>query len=163
MEIRHTGADDLPELMRIFAAARRFMAENGNPAQWAAGFPPQTLIEADIAAGRSYVCTESGKIAATFCFWQGEEPTYAVIRQGAWLDDKPYGVIHRIASAGTARGAAAFCLDWCFARCGDIRIDTHRDNRPMRRLLEKNGYAYCGLIDLENGRGERLAFQKNHL
>lgn len=160
MEIRHTQMADLPVLLGIFAHARRFMAENGNPDQWTDGFPPREMLEADIAAGQSYVCMDDGRITATFCFSLAGEPTYRVIREGAWLDDAPYGVVHRIAAAEQGRGAAAYCLEWCLGQCGNIRIDTHRDNRPMQRLLQRLGYTYCGLIDLENGRGERLAFQK---
>lgn len=160
MEIRHTRTDDLPVLRTIFDNARRFMVRTGNPNQWEVGFPPQAVLEADIQAGCSYVCVEDGRILATFFFSTAGEPTYRVIREGAWLDAAPYGVVHRIAAAEQGQGAAAYCLDWCLAQCGNIRIDTHRDNKPMQRLLARLGYTYCGLIDLEEGRGERLAFQK---
>lgn len=160
MEIRHTRTDDLPVLRTIFDNARRFMVRTGNPNQWEEGFPPQAVLEADIQAECSYVCVEGGRILATFFFSTAGEPTYRVIREGAWLDAAPYGVVHRIAAAEQGHGAAAYCLDWCLAQCGNIRIDTHRDNKPMQRLLARLGYAYCGLIDLEEGRGERLAFQK---
>ena len=160
MEIRHTRTDDLPVLRTIFDNARRFMVRTGNPNQWEEGFPSQAVLEADIQAGCSYVCVEDGRILATFFFSTAGEPTYRVIREGAWLDAAPYGVVHRIAAAEQGHGAAAYCLDWCLAQCGNIRIDTHRDNKPMQRLLARLGYAYCGLIDLEEGRGERLAFQK---
>ena len=160
MEIRHTRTDDLSALRTIFDNARRFMVRTGNPNQWEVGFPPQAVLEADIQAGCSYVCVEDGRILATFFFSTAGEPTYRVIREGAWLDAAPYGVVHRIAAAEQGHGAAAYCLDWCLAQCGNIRIDTHRDNKPMQRLLARLGYAYCGLIALEEGRGERLAFQK---
>lgn len=160
MEIRHTQPTDLPELLEIFANARRFMAENGNPNQWGDHTPTVDMLKADIGAGCSYVCVQDGRIAATFFLSTAGEPTYRVIREGTWLDDAPYGVVHRIAAAQQGHGAAAYCLEWCLARCGNIRIDTHRDNRPMQRLLARLGYTYCGLIDLEEGRGERLAFQK---
>lgn len=160
MEIRHTRTDDLSVLRTIFDNARRFMVRTGNPNQWEEGFPPQAVLEADIQAGCSYVCVEDGRILATFFFSTAGEPTYRVIREGAWLDAAPYGVVHRIAAAEQGHGAAAYCLDWCLAQCGNIRIDTHRDNKPMQRLLARLGYTYCGLIDLEEGRGERLAFQK---
>jgi RimJ/RimL family protein N-acetyltransferase len=45
------------------------------------------------------------------------------------------------------------------AQCGNMRIDTHSNNLPMRRVLEKNGYQYCGIIYVRDG-SERLAFQK---
>ena len=76
------------------------------------------------------------------------------------MDDAPYGVVHRIAAAKGTHGAASFCMNWCMEQCGNIRIDTHANNKPMQGLLNKLGYTYCGVIELENGRGERLAFQK---
>ena len=48
------------------------------------------------------------------------------------------------------------CLEGNFAV---IRVDTHRDNRTMQRLLRKNGFCYCGIIYLED-KSERLAFEK---
>lgn len=39
-----------------------------------------------------------------------------------------------------------------------LRGDTHRDNQPMRRVMEKNGFSYRGVIHLEDG-AERLAFE----
>ena len=40
-----------------------------------------------------------------------------------------------------------------------IRVDTHRDNLPMQRMLQKNGFIYCGIIYLADGK-ERFAFEK---
>ena len=39
--IRPATADDLPAINAIYAYARRFMAENGNPTQWGMHFPPR--------------------------------------------------------------------------------------------------------------------------
>lgn len=60
---------------------------------------------------------------------------------------------------GTIRGAASFCLNWAFNKCGNLKIDTHRDNIVMQHLLDKNGFKYCGVVYLENG-SERIAYQK---
>ncbi|MDO5141912.1 MAG: GNAT family N-acetyltransferase, partial [Eubacteriales bacterium] len=160
MHIRRTTAADLPALRTIYDTARRFMAEAGNPKQWGDGYPHRDLLEQDIALGRSYVCEADGRLLATFCLTTAEEADYRTIDEGAWLDDAPYGVVHRIAVGEPGRGVAAFCLDWCLAQCGNIRIDTHRDNRPMQRLLERLGYTYCGVVELSGGKGERLAYQK---
>ena len=84
---------------------------------------------------------------------------YRVIEDGAWLADGPYGVVHRIASAPGTRGAATYCLNWAFARCGNLRIDTHADNAPMQGLLRKLGFARCGRIYIADG-SPREAFQK---
>ena len=85
--------------------------------------------------------------------------TYVRIYEGQWLNEAPYGVVHRITSDGTIRGAASFCLNWAFNKCGNLKIDTHRDNIVMQHLLDKNGFKYCGVVYLENG-SERIAYQK---
>ena len=159
MEIRKTTIADLPAVMEIYADARQMMAESGNPNQWTGGHPAQSIIENDIAVGKSHVCTRGGAIAAVFFLDTAPDPTYAKI-DGAWLNpDELYGIVHRIARARDAKGAGAFCLEWCFGQIPNIRIDTHRDNAPMINLLKRLGYHYCGVIWLASG-DERLAFQK---
>lgn len=162
MEIRKASLTDLDVLMDIFAYARRFMQATGNGNQWVNGYPARELIADNIAQGNTYVCEEGESVLGTFYFLQGEspEPNYWKIYKGAWLDEAPYGVIHRIASSGKRKGIASYCFDWCFKQCGNIRIDTHRDNKVMQHLLEKSGFVRCGIIYLTNG-SERIAFQKN--
>ena len=108
-EIRKTTPEDLNDVERIFERARRFMKENGNPTQWKDDRPSLELVKEDITSGSSYVVTDDGKIVATFAFIIGTEPTYLEI-DGAWLDDDPYGTIHRIASDGSVKGIFAEVL-----------------------------------------------------
>ena len=86
--------------------------------------------------------------------------TYNIIYDGQWLDEKPYHVIHRIASTPESHGILDVVLDYCEAVSPNIRIDTHEANIIMRKGLERHGYQYCGIIHLLNG-DERLAFQKS--
>ena len=159
MRIRSSQPADLPQLMQIYETARRFMQETGNAGQWVDGYPKKELLVEDIGREHSYVCLdEDNGIAGTFYFRVGEEPTYLKILEGSWLNDEPYGVIHRIASSGKHRGVAATCISWCLEKCGNIRIDTHRDNKVMQNILQKLGFTCCGVICLENG-AERLAYQ----
>ena len=159
MTIRKTTNADLPAVMEIYAHARAYMKENGNPNQWHDNHPPQSLIEADIQKGHSYVvCTHDNEIAAVFYFNIEADPTYDKI-DGTWLNSAPYGVVHRIARGPNGKGAGAHALNWCTAQHPNVRIDTHRDNTAMLVLLEKLGFSYCGVIWLENG-DERLAYQK---
>ena len=163
MIIRHSTEQDLPRMLELYAHARAFMAANGNPNQWGPTcWPPEALLRADIAAGHSYACVHENRVAATFFFNHGRdiEPTYAHITDGAWLSDEPYGVVHRIASDGSVRGAGAFCINWAFEQCGHLRIDTHGDNRVMQRLLEKLGFTHCGTIYVEEDNYPRLASEK---
>ena len=49
--------DDLPDVLRIYETARKFMADNGNPDQWANGHPRESMLIEDIEAGRKYMKT----------------------------------------------------------------------------------------------------------
>ena len=159
MEIRSACLEDLKTIMQIYADARTFMRENGNPLQWRDSYPPEALIREDIASQSAYVCESEGEILGVFYYHEGDDPIYRVIENGEWMNDAPYGVIHRIASARERRGVASFCFAWAMERCGNLKIDTHRDNVPMQRSLLKNGFTRCGIIRLENGE-ERIAYQK---
>ncbi|MBQ8276780.1 MAG: GNAT family N-acetyltransferase [Clostridia bacterium] len=163
LSIRPAVPADLPTVMQIYACARQYMRTQGNPTQWAGGYPPEALIREDIAQGYCHLCcdAENGEILGVFCFFIGEDPTYRRIEDGAWLNDAPYGVIHRIAVGENAhrRGVASFCFAYAFERCGNVKIDTHLDNLPMQRSLEKNGFVRCGTIHLANG-DPRIAYQK---
>lgn len=158
-EIRKTTKQDLEQVMEIYAYARKFMAEHGNGGQWGQTNPPREQIEEDIRRGCSYVCTEKGKLLGVFAFMQEPDPTYRMIENGSWLNEEAYGVVHRLASAENGRGAATFCLNWCFARCGNLRVDTHEKNYPMQRLLQKLDFVPCGTIYVRDG-SPRIAYQK---
>ena len=160
MVIRKTTAADIETIMAVYVHARAFMAEHGNPTQWGPrNWPPRELILSDIDQGKSYVCEQDGCIAGTFFYDKGEdvEPTYRTI-EGSWSESRPYGVIHRIASAGTVKGFGKFCIEWALEKCPYLRIDTHQDNKVMRGLLEKCGFRYCGIIYVENGKSPRMAY-----
>jgi GNAT superfamily N-acetyltransferase len=182
--IRPAMAADLPALRPVFEAAKAIMRADGNPTQWAApGFPPDALILRDIERGGGYVIETferwpvgaghdetkapvmpdlfghlSSRLVAYFALLPSPEPTYDYI-DGAWLTDEPYGVIHRMASYPDAHGIFAAIMDFAAARYAHLRIDTHRDNRIMRHLIEKHGFTYCGIIWLTDGT-ERLAYER---
>lgn len=159
MKIRKSSLPELEQLLKLYANARAFMAENGNPNQWNNTYPDRALIEQDIRSGCSYVCEHEGRVIAAFYYNAAPDPAYQIIRHGQWLNNLPYGVVHRITSDGTVKGTASFCLEWAFSQCGNLKIDTHRDNHIMRHVLEKNGFQYCGIIDTDDGT-ERMAYQK---
>lgn len=160
LTVRPAVEKDLPAMMEVYDTARRFMRKSGNQRQWINGYPDLELVSEDIRRGQSFVCTQGEKIVAVFCFFAGDEPSYHEIREGSWLNDVPYGVVHRLGASGTVPGAGRFCLDWSFAHCGNLRIDTHGDNLVMQHVLEKNGFHRCGLITIEDGT-QRVAFQKS--
>lgn len=59
--IRHAVVVIKKEYAEIYAFARKFMAENGNPNQWKNNNPSREIIDNDIAAGNLYVIEEADK------------------------------------------------------------------------------------------------------
>lgn len=159
MEIRRATEEDLKDLMIIYESARKVMIRNGNPTQWSSSYPGEERIREDIRNQACYVCVENGEVEGVFAYYCGPDPGYGRIDHGNWLNDAPYGVVHRLASGGRIRGVADFCLEWAFEKCRNLRIDTHRDNHLMRHILEKNGFIPCGTVYVEDG-SSRIAYQK---
>lgn len=164
MIIRKTTEADIGRVMEIYAYARKFMAEHGNPRQWGAtNWPPEDVIHEDIRTGNGYVCeNDEGRVIGAFYYIAGKdiEPCYREIIDGKWLDDSPYGVVHRIAGDGSEKGIGSFCINWAFDQCGHIRIDTHGDNYVMQGMLKKLGFIHCGTVYVEEDNDPRLAFEK---
>ena len=159
MLIRNTRVEDIDDVMAIYESAREFMRETGNGGQWGNSHPARELIEEDIVNKNGYVVEENGEVIGAFFFKIGEDPTYNVIHGGEWLRDGKYGVIHRIAVKYHGRGIVGFVYDHCFNIIKNLRIDTHKNNIPMQRSLEKAGFRYCGIIHIASG-AERIAYQK---
>lgn len=160
MVIRPTELTDIPLVMGIYEYARNFMRANGNATQWVNGYPSEELIRQEIKDSHSFVCIGGqGEIIGTFCFILGDDPTYRQIFEGEWLNDEPYGVIHRMATNGKHKGVADACLDWCMEQSDNIRVDTHKDNLVMQHILEKRGFRRCGIIFVRDGT-ERIAYQR---
>ena len=159
MRIRRAREEDLPAILKIYERARAYQIETGNPKQWGDGYPQEDLLREDLKKKQLYVCTEKKAIAGVFVYFQDDEPSYERIDDGAWIGDDHYGVIHRIAAAGTAKGLAPFCFDWAWKKLPHLRIDTHEDNKIMQHQILKYGFVYCGIIYVRDGT-PRLAYEK---
>ena len=173
MEIRRTKCEDLSVLMQIFDEARGTIASLGID-QWQDGYPTREIIEEDIKKAQSYcVLCESGEggceIVGTFALIDDGEPTYDKIFDGRWLTGDfsgEYLAIHRVAISVKKRGSgiSTEIIDFCAEQARNagkisLRIDTHRGNLVMRRMLEKHGFVHCGTIFLNDG-AERVAYEK---
>lgn len=97
------------------------------------------------------------------------EASYETL-EGEWLAPGPYAAIHRCAVDPAERGRGLigelfrFACDKAAAEgMASMRIDTHADNAPMRRAVEKFGFTFCGPITLADGAeagSPRIAFEK---
>lgn len=166
MTIRLAEKRDIDRIMQIIADARESIGRLGID-QWQYGYPTRESVKEDISLERSFVALDdNGDICGTFALMLNGEPTYKKIYCGAWISDGEYVALHKIAvdSAHRGKGTAKEIVDYIvdFARengYSSVRVDTHTGNIPMRRMLEKNGFEYCGTIHLLDGQ-PRVAYER---
>lgn len=173
MNIRKSTSNDIDLILNMYDHSRKVMRADGNMTQWV-GYPTRKDIEEDIERGVSYImyneqcsmksatqnvgsalytihsplCTPVG----TFALVPGEEPTYGYIDHGRWIDEQtPYATLHRLAAMPNTSGIADIAFRYAKEHFAHLRVDTHHDNRPMRHILEKEGFVYCGIIYMPDG------------
>ena len=71
--IRKATVNDKTRIMEIYAYARQFMAEHGNPNQWKNNNPSEETIDNDIANRQMYVIEADGGVHAVFYFHIGDD------------------------------------------------------------------------------------------
>jgi len=165
MLLRKTTPEDIWQVMKIINEGKAYLFENGVD-QWQNGYPNENVIAKDIENGYSYVLTSQEEIIGTIALSFDGEPYYDIIREGAWLSNDAFLVIHRMAITQRLRhtNAATEMLHLAEQLCEEkavcsIKIDTHKDNKIMQNFIKKNGFNYCGIVTL-GSEGERLAFEK---
>lgn len=165
MQIQYSKYSDIHMIMHIINQAQESFRTAGIN-QWQNGYPNESSIQNDINLGESFIILEGASIVGTFALSYRNESTYDILYDGKWLSNEQYAVIHRIAIENSHKGKGVSTLvfkeveKWCLDKnIHSIKIDTHNDNLSMRKLLEKNGFSYCGIIYLVDG-NKRLAYEK---
>ena len=150
--LRKTKEYELERVMKIIEEGREFLKEQGVN-QWQYGSPSRDVIINDINAGISYIYEKSGELVATAMLTTLDEdyenyPTF-------WSENSSYLAIHRLATSKQFRnqGIAREFLEaiYLFAKSQNIkylRIDTHLDNKIMRKFLSGFGFEEKGVIKL---------------
>ena len=168
--MRLASENDIDAILSIYDDARKFMIRTGNKNQWINGYPSIKNVIEDLKQKNLYVIEANRingtkKIAGVVTLTMDEEKNYKKIYAGTWLSNSKYGTIHRLAVSEDYRkiGIAKQLLDNVCAILREheihfLRADTHRDNIPMQKFLEKNGFIHCGIIYLD-GTEERLAYE----
>ncbi|MBQ6602021.1 MAG: GNAT family N-acetyltransferase [Eubacterium sp.] len=159
--IRPAQITDLPRLAEIYEDAKVFMHENGNPTQWAGGYPNLESLTSDLEKGLLYTVEsdeDPGRIAGAFSMLTEPDPTYAVIYDGAWLSDTPYAAIHAVVSDRKEKGMVQKIMAFVRESHDHIRVDTHKDNLPMQGALKRDGFTYQGVIICHDGT-PRVAYE----
>ena len=165
MKFRKSKTSDVESIMKIITEAQEFFKDK-NINQWQNGYPNKYTIINDIHNSESYVLEKDGQVVATSMITFREEPSYKSIYDGKWLSNSKYVTIHRIAVTNTHKRLSLsteiikhvenLCINKGIT---SIKIDTHRENISMQKLLEKNEFKYCGVIYVDDF-SERIAFEK---
>ena len=180
MNFRKSTFDDVDRILEIIEKAKIELRKLGLD-QWQNGYPNREVIENDVKLGISYVLEDIEKnrnelesenlkkILGTIVLSPEKEEPYSKI-EGKWISDDDYIVIHRLAvdSEIKNKGIATKILEFSEKeyiknKILSIKTDTHENNEPMKKILEKNGFSYCGVIylDKEPDIGEkRIAYEK---
>lgn len=168
MWFRRTTAEDLPAVLAIIRQAQEALNRQGVD-QWQNGYPTEADIRWDIAGESAYVLELNEKIVATAALWFAPEESYTRL-DGKWKTDGAYAVVHRIAvdNGCKGQGLAAQMLAHFERLCREhgvasLRTDTHAQNLPMRRMLQKNGCSECGVVFINGGLetgDKRIAYEK---
>lgn len=165
MDLIKAKESDINEIMDIIKIAQEHFKSEGID-QWQNNYPNHEVIKKDIDNNNSYILKENEKtLGTTAVIFDGDE-NYNTIYDGEWLSLGEYTVIHRMAIDFNQRGTglASIFLKEIEKLSKDrgiysMKVDTHRENIPMQKLLLKNEYKECGIIYLED-KAERIAFEK---
>ena len=162
MEMRLANRNEAKACYQCIEDARAYHKALGFE-QWHPDYPTEQTILDDIAQNIGYAFVKNNEVVGYCCMVFGNEPAYNNI-DGAWKTDKPYAVVHRMAFSSKARGGGlsreAFRLikDYCLVNHIDaIRVDTQEENKVMQHILDREGFAYCGLIQFDGG--PKLAYE----
>ncbi|MBD3108589.1 GNAT family N-acetyltransferase [Bacillus sp. AGMB 02131] len=164
MKFRKANEHDIPEILAIIQQAQSYFKEQRID-QWQGDYPNAETIREDISKEYGYVLLKENCVAATVAVSFDDEETYDKIFEGEWLSNQPYAVIHRLAINNELKGSglSTIVMEHIFDLCRQkgihsIKVDTHEENIPMCKLLEKNLFSYCGIIHVSDG--ERVAFER---
>lgn len=165
MEFRKSTKADIGNIMKIIKQAQEYFRQNGID-QWQNNYPNQDVIENDIENEYGHLLLKDGKIVATVSISFDKEENYNKVYNGKWISNEEYAAIHRVAVDNDYKGLGLsyeifnkiekLCLE---KDIHSIKIDTHKDNIPMKKMLKKSGFKYCGIIYVDD-KSERIAFEK---
>ena len=169
LSFRTATPADMGDILRIVGDARASLKKH-RVDQWQGPYPDEKAFLFDMDRGECFVLLHGQEIAGFFTLSTREEKCYEAITDGKWTADLPYCVLHRAAVAAEYRGGgmSAYmmkCVEEQARRFGrrSVRVDTHKKNKAMQRLLRDNGYRYRGNVQVivEPGHDSaRQAFEK---
>lgn len=165
--LRKAKNTELEKIVIIIEDGREFLRQQ-RINQWQHGSPSKETIEQDIKEQTSYVYEIDRNIVATAMLnnYDRDYENYPTL----WSKCDNYLVIHRIATIknkrnqGVGRQFLSAIVEFAKKENIDyIRIDTHKDNKIMRKFLSNFGFVELGEIKLTMKNNlddkERIAYE----
>ncbi len=156
---RPATMDDFKRVQTLLDEAHETYAQLGIDEGKYKKYPSARRLTHSIKNGTTHVVENAlGQLIAVYAVSFAPDKNYARGIHGAWLTDtaaepQKYAELHWVAVDRPARrrGVGSFILDRAahIARDGgraSIRADIYPENEPMRWLLEKRGYKFCGTL-----------------
>ncbi len=149
--------NEIARVMDIINDAKALLKNTSK--QWQNGYPNEASMRQDIKNGYLFGIYEEAELLAISAMILDEDENYSYIEDGAWQIPSSSSdlVVHRVAvkKEHYRRSLAKKMLECAkeYARengCKSIKMDTHKDNIPMRRLLEGEGFSYRGIIYIKH-------------
>lgn len=169
LSYRHAVEDDIPVIMQAIQDARQSLKRH-RVDQWQGHYPDEALIRSDIENGIIYVTLHGDEVAGFFVLTKEPEEAYEHLTDGKWSNDLPHSVWHRSAVCLKYRGSG---ISQFLEKCVEaetrswglkyIRVDTHKKNKAMQKLLRDCGFRYRGNVLIVEEPGldpARQAFEK---
>lgn len=169
MEVKRVKIEEINEVMNAINDAKSFLKPQSQ--QWQQGYPNEETMEKDIRNHNLFGVYLNNELTCVAALIIGIEKTYVNMVEGKWeipVSSKDL-VIHRIAvkekyrGTGCAKKMMRFAEEFALRNsCPSIKVDTHRANIPMQKLVLSHSYKYCGIIDLNRNEEDqlRLAYEK---
>lgn len=166
MKLRKSSLDDIDLLSKMAEDAKLFMKKN-NLKQWDENYPCNIDFIEQSNEGVGYcILSDDDEIVGYFSLKFGTEKNYLKTYKDNFKYTGPYATIHTAMMSKDFRGKGFSKYIFKFSEklaldngTKYLRIDTHKDNIPMRKIIENSGFTYSAIIKVDDGT-DRLAFEK---
>lgn len=172
---RKAEEKDLDTIEKMLQRARAYMGEVLKLTQWQGDYPARRDFAEDITLSRAYVlCDEDDIPIAAAMVHTEREAAYDAMTDGngefsgVWqYPAESAASVHRfvVSREISGHGVGTAFMREIFGHLKNngvrsVRIDTHRANKPMRRMLEKCGFRAVGIVLVnEPSDPERIAYE----
>lgn len=166
--IKEVEIEEISSVMEIIADAKRLLKKQSS--QWQNDYPNQKVLLDDISNQNLFGFFQDGLLIGIESLIIKEDENYKGITLGKWIK-KPSQkdlVIHRIAVRNNYHNKKIgdqlikFAIGYAKRkRIHSIKVDTHKKNIAMQKILLDNNFSFRGIIYLkrEEDDNQRLAYE----